>query len=81
IVLKDKKGQVIGTLSAIREFSKTGKIIEELDNSRKELRQKIEEMQLLHRTTMDREKRIIALKEQVDTLKQELARDKGTQTI
>ncbi len=81
IVMKDKQGQVIGALSAIREFSKTGKIIEALDNSRQELRQKIEEMQLLHRTTIDREKRIIDLKAQVETLKQELAKNKGAQTV
>ncbi|MDD5131044.1 MAG: PAS domain-containing protein [bacterium] len=81
VLLKDKRGQVSGTLSAIREFSKTGKIIEELDNSRKELRQKIEEMQLLHRTTIDREKRIIGLKEQVEALKQELAKNRDGQIL
>lgn len=81
IVMKDKQGQVIGALSAIREFSKTGKIIEELDNSRQDLRQKIEEMQLLHRTTIDREKRIIDLKAQVENLKQELAKNKGEQMV
>ncbi|MDD5259327.1 MAG: PAS domain-containing protein [bacterium] len=81
VALKDKKNQVVGTISAIRVFSKTGKIIEELDNSRKELSQKIEEMRLLHRTTIDREKRIIELKEQVDSLKQELAKNRGTQTV
>lgn len=80
-LLKDNKNHTIGTLSAIREFAKTGKIIEELDNSRKELRQKVEEMQLLHRTTVDREKRIIVLKEQVETLKQEIAKGKSAQTL
>jgi PAS domain S-box-containing protein len=80
-LMKDNKNQTIGTLSAIREFAKTSKIIEELDNSRKELHQKIEEMQILHRTTVDREKRIIALKEQVEILKQELAKSKGAQTL
>jgi len=80
-LLKDNKNQAIGTLSAIREFTKTSKMIEELDGSRKELHQKIEEMQILHRTTIDREKRIIALKEQVEILKQELAKSKGTQTL
>ena len=81
VALKDKKNQVVGTISAVREFSRTGKIIEELDNSRKELNQKIAEMQLLHRTTMDREKRVIELKEQVEMLKQELVKGKGTQTL
>jgi PAS domain S-box-containing protein len=81
VVLKDKKGQINGTLGAIREFSKTGKISEELDNSRKELHQQIEEMQLLHRTTIDREKRIIDLKAQVEALKQELAKGRGAHTI
>ncbi len=81
VAVKDKKGRVVGTISAVREFAKTGKIIEELDKSRKELSQKIEEMQLLHRVTMDREKRVIELKEQVDKLKEELAKNKGTQTV
>jgi two-component system CheB/CheR fusion protein len=81
VVMKDKKGQVNGTLSAIKEFSKTGKVIEELDTSRQELKQKVEEMQLLHRTTMDREKRIIELKEQIETLKRELAKGRGTPTV
>ncbi len=81
VLLKDKKSHIIGTLTAIREFSKTGKIIEELANSKKELHQKIEEMQILHRTTIDREKRIIALKEQVEKLKQELAKGKDAKTL
>lgn len=80
-LLQDNKNHFIGTLSAIREFVKTSKIIEELNNSRKELHQKVEEMQLLHRITVDREKRIIALKEQVDALKQELTKGKGAQTL
>lgn len=80
-LLKDLRNHTVGTLSAIREFSKIGKVIEELDNSRKELRQKIEEMQLLHRATIDREKRIIALKEQIEALKQELAKAKGDQSL
>lgn len=81
VVLKDKKGQVNGTLSAIKEFSKTGKVIEELDHSRNELHRQIEEMQLLHRTTIDREKRIIDLKAQIEALKQELAKSRGAHTI
>lgn len=78
-LLKDLKNHIIGTLSALREFSKTGKVIEELENSRKEFRQKAEEMQLLHKTTMDREKRIIELKEQIEKLRQEKAKDRGLQ--
>jgi PAS domain S-box-containing protein len=81
VVLKDHKSQVAGTLTAVREFSRTGKIIEELDSSRNELNQKIEEMKLLHQITIDREKRVIRLKEQVETLKQELAKSKGAQNL
>jgi len=38
-------------------------------------------MQLLHRTTIDREKRIIGLKEQVEALKQELAKNRDGQIL
>jgi PAS domain S-box-containing protein len=78
-LLKDAKGLAVGTLGILRDFTKTGKIIEELDNSKKELKQKIEEMQLMHKVTIDREKRIIQLKEEIEKLKVQLAKTKEKQ--
>ena len=75
--LKDNTGRVQSTLGVTREFTKTTKVIEALDDSKKELGKKIAEMEILLTVTLDREKRIMELKNQVEALNRELAKSKG----
>jgi len=75
--LKDNTGRVQSTLGVTREFTKTTKVIEALDDSKKELGKKIAEMEILLTVTLDREKRNMELKNQVEALNRELAKSKG----
>jgi PAS domain S-box-containing protein len=75
--INNARGKVLGTLGVTREFTRTANIIEALDESKRELGQKIADMEILHTVTIDREKRIIELKDQVAALKSELEKCKG----
>lgn len=74
ILLKKLHEETVGVLCVAMELSKTSKIIDELNKSRQELKQTIKEMELLHRVSIEREKRILELKQQIEGLKQELAK-------
>lgn len=74
ILLKKPHEEMAGVLCVAMELSKTSKIIEELNQSRLELDQKVKEMELLHQVSFEREKRILELKQQIADLKSELTK-------
>ncbi|MFH0731513.1 MAG: PAS domain S-box protein [Candidatus Omnitrophota bacterium] len=69
-VLKDEKGNIIGTLSS-------GEDITERKKTEMELKKRLHELEVFNKVSVDREERILELKKEIERLKTDSARKQG----
>jgi PAS domain S-box-containing protein len=67
---KSKKGEIIGYFVGFFDLS-------DIKKKEKELQEKIEELEKFHKIAVDRELKMVALKEEIEKLKKELEKPKG----
>lgn len=74
--LKDEEGKVIGIIGAARDVTKRIQAEEALKKSEQELKKRVQELEEFYNIAVGRELRMIELKQEIESLKEELEKYK-----
>ena len=75
--LRDPTGKVIGAIGILRDMREYEKVVQDLEQSKSELQEKILDLEKFEEVVVGRELKMIALEKEVEKLKQEVGRLKG----
>ncbi len=72
--LRDADGKVIGAIGILRDMRTYEKVVQDLQESKSELQEKILDLEKFEEVVVGRELKMIALEKEVENLKRELER-------
>jgi PAS domain S-box-containing protein len=75
--LRDTDGKAIGAIGILRDMRAYEKVLEDLQESKSELQEKILDLEKFEEVVVGRELKMIALEREIDNLKRELEKVKG----
>ena len=75
--LRDPDGRVIGAIGILRDMREYEKILQDLQESKAELQEKILDLEKFEEVVVGRELKMIALEKEIENLRRELEKVKG----
>jgi PAS domain S-box-containing protein len=76
--LRDPDGDVIGAIGILRDMREYEKVVRDLEESKSELQDKILDLEKFEEVVVGRELKMMALEKEIDKLRQEMARLRGS---
>ena len=78
--LRDPDGKAIGAIGILRDMRAYEKVVEDLQESKSELQEKILDLEKFEEVVVGRELKMIALEKEIENLKRELGKIASGQT-
>ena len=75
--LRDPDGRVIGAIGILRDMREYEKVLQDLQESKSELQEKILDLEKFEEVVVGRELKMIALEKEIENLRRELEKVKG----